>query len=299
MTIVPPEPGEPRRPQGPRDPGDAWVVADDGTKYWGRFGAAGLVAIDDDRGVLLQQRVSWSHHGGTWGVPGGALHEGESALDGAIREATEEAGIPPGSVRPLFTHLLDLDIWCYTSVVARVVTPFEPEITDPESVALAWVPFDEVESLPLHPGFAASWPALRADSAIRPVVIVDAANVVGSVPDGWWKDRVGANTRLMQRVADLASRGLAASDLDLPQHHWYPPFTVVVEGQAKRADDVPGIDVVRAPGEGDDAIVDVATRAVAEGKRAYVVTSDRGLRDRVTAAGAHLRSSGWLLDRLP
>ena len=55
MTIVPPDPGEPRRPHGPRDPGDAWVVTGDGTRYWGRFGAAGLLAVDPLRGVLLQQ----------------------------------------------------------------------------------------------------------------------------------------------------------------------------------------------------------------------------------------------------
>ena len=85
MTIEPPAPGEPRRPHGPRDPGDAWVVAPTGEKYWGRFGAAGLLALDPERGVLLQHRVSWSHFGNTWALPGGARHEGESARDGALR----------------------------------------------------------------------------------------------------------------------------------------------------------------------------------------------------------------------
>lgn len=162
MTIVPPSPGEPRRPDGPRDPGDAWVVADTGEKYWGRFGAAGLLAVDAKRGILLQHRVSWSHFGGTWGLPGGALHEGEAPVDGALREATEEAGIPAGAVQVRFTSVLDLKIWSYTTVVADVVVPFEPVISDPESVALEWVPFDEVIDRPLHPGFAASWPGLLA-----------------------------------------------------------------------------------------------------------------------------------------
>ena len=79
VTILPPEPGEPRRPHGPRDPGDAWVEAPDGQRYWGRFGAAGLLALDADRGVLLQHRVGWSHFGGTWALPGGARHQGEDA----------------------------------------------------------------------------------------------------------------------------------------------------------------------------------------------------------------------------
>lgn len=110
---------------------------------------------------MLQHRVSWSHFGGTWGLPGGALHEGEAPIDGALREATEEAGIPAGSVRVSFTSVLDLGIWSYTTVVADVVTPFEPVISDPESVALEWVPIDEVTERPLHPGFANAWPSLR------------------------------------------------------------------------------------------------------------------------------------------
>lgn len=162
MTIIPPAPDEPRRPTGPRNPGDAWVVAESGDRYWGRFGAAGLLAVDAERGILLQLRVGWSHFGGTWGLPGGALHEGESAVDGAIREAQEEAGIPDAAVRPRFTSVLDLGIWSYTTVVADVVSPFEPVISDPESVALEWVPVGEVDQRPLHPGFAKAWPELRA-----------------------------------------------------------------------------------------------------------------------------------------
>ena len=74
VTIEPPAPGEPRHPLGPRNPGDAWVVAPTGERYWGRFGAAGLLAIDPEHGVLLQHRVSWSHFGDTWALPGGARH---------------------------------------------------------------------------------------------------------------------------------------------------------------------------------------------------------------------------------
>ena len=48
--------------------------------------------------VLLQHRAEWSHFGGTWGIPGGARHEGESAVDAAVREAGEEAGVPVGAL---------------------------------------------------------------------------------------------------------------------------------------------------------------------------------------------------------
>lgn len=295
MTVVPPAAGEPRRPEGPRDPGDAWVVAESGERYWGRFGAAGLLAYDPARGILLQHRVAWSHFGGTWGLPGGALHEGESAIVGAIREAQEEAGVPDGVVRPRFTSVLDLDIWSYTTVVADVRVPFDPVISDPESVALEWVPVDQVAELPLHPGFGASWSALRALLEVRPVVVVDAANVVGSVPDGWWKDRAGAARRLRARLEGLT---VPAADLELEGSVWFPEVSMVVEGQARGVDsDSSVVSVIRASAAGDDAIVAEVERLVAAKHTVVAVTSDRGLRERVEHAGAeHVRSAGWLRD---
>ena len=140
--------------------GDAWVEGPEGSRYWGRFGAAGLLAIDPDRGVLLQHRAEWSHHGGTWGIPGGARDEDEDAQTAALREAAEEAGVPAESLRFLFDHVFDLGYWSYTTVVMRVEAPFEPIVNDHESLALAWVPFHEIDSYPLHPGLAASLPAL-------------------------------------------------------------------------------------------------------------------------------------------
>lgn len=145
---------------GPRDPGDAWVEGDRG-RYWGRFGAAGVLAYDQDKGVLLQHRAVWSHNGGTWGLPGGALHEGEDPVTGALREAFEEAAVPADNVDVLFTSLLDLGYWSYTTVVVLVRDPFDAVISDPESLELRWVPLPEVPSLDLHPGFEASWPELR------------------------------------------------------------------------------------------------------------------------------------------
>ncbi|MBZ4486784.1 NUDIX hydrolase [Microbacterium sp. cx-55] len=326
MTILPPESGEPRRPQGPRDPGDAWVEAPSGERYWGRFGAAGLLALDPELGVLLQHRVAWSHHGGTWALPGGARHEGESATDAAIREATEEAGVPDGSVRPRLLGVLDLGYWSYTTLVADVVVPFEPVISDPESLALAWVPVAEIDGYPLHPGFASSWAGLRRLLDVRPLVIVDAANVVGSVPDGWWRDRAGATARLIERIALLADAGVPAAALGLEAAHWFPEFVVVREGAARGASAERGAgtargagagaaeaggsladgaerisDAVRAvdaPGAGDDEIVAQVVRATASGYRVTVVTSDRELSARSTAAGADVRSAGWLLNLL-
>ncbi|SDQ75242.1 NUDIX domain-containing protein [Microbacterium sp. cf332] len=288
----------PRPPHGPRDPGDAWVVAPSGERYWGRFGAAGLLAVDADQGVLLQHRVSWSHFGDTWGLPGGARHAGESARDGALRESAEEAGVPAEAVSPRFLSVLDLGVWTYGTLVADVTTPFQPVISDPESRELAWVPIDAVESYPLHPGFAASWPRLRELLSLRPVLVVDVANVVGSVPDGWWRDRAGAADRLLEQLAAFAARGTDAAGLDLPEHTWFPRVVAVVEGQATAVAEPAGIELARAPGAGDDAIVAAAADAIAAGGRVTVVTSDRGLRARVETTGARSVSTSWLRDRL-
>ncbi|PYI38170.1 NUDIX hydrolase [Arthrobacter psychrolactophilus] len=145
---------------GPRNPGDAWVEGPSG-KFWGKFGSAGLLVFDAGRGVLLQHRAIWSHHGGTWGLPGGALHEGESAVDGALRESWEEAGVPRANVELLFTSVYDVGYWRYTTVAVEAVTSFEAVISDPESLALEWVPLSAVAELSLHPGFGAAWPELR------------------------------------------------------------------------------------------------------------------------------------------
>ncbi|MDQ1083566.1 MULTISPECIES: NUDIX domain-containing protein [Microbacterium] len=299
MTIEPPAPGEPRRPHGPRDPGDAWVVAPTGEKYWGLFGAAGLLAVDSERGVLLQHRVSWSHFGDTWALPGGARHEGESARDGALRESAEEAGVPVDAVQPHFESVLDLGIWSYTTLVADVTIPFEPVISDPESVALAWVPVDEVEDLPLHPGFAVAWPSLRQALSTRPAIVVDVANVMGSVPDGWWNDRAGAAERLLTRLSALAHGGVDAEQLDLPATRWFPFIGAVLEGEARDADvhhDL--VAVWRASGSGDDEIVRVTEKHVGSFSPVVVVTSDRGLAARVEALGARVRGARWLRDQL-
>ncbi|MFP7760152.1 NUDIX domain-containing protein [Marisediminicola sp. LYQ134] len=151
----------PHVPAHLRDPGDAWVEAPDGTRYWGRFGAAGLLVWHRSLGILLQHRVSWSHFGGTWGLPGGARKQGESADAAAMREAAEEATVPSELLRVIDTSVLDLGFWSYTTVVVEAMDEFEPVIADAESAELRWVAVSEVDALPLHPGFADAWPVLR------------------------------------------------------------------------------------------------------------------------------------------
>ncbi|MEU5887361.1 NTP pyrophosphohydrolase [Streptomyces sp. NPDC047461] len=108
------------------------------------------------------------------------------------------------------------------------------------------------------------------------LVIVDAANVVGSVPDGWWRDRRGAAERLRDR---LAADGV-------PGHDGPVELLLVVEGAARGVESVPGVRVDAAPGSGDDRMVELVAEAV--GRRVLVVTADRELRRRVTELGAEV-----------
>lgn len=282
-----------------RNTGDAWITAADGGRYWGQFGAAGLLVIDrardEGRGaILMQHRVTWSDHGDTWGIPGGARHEGEPAIDAAIRESQEEAGVPDNCLRPRFTHVLDRGGWAYTTLIAEVTVPFEPEITDAESHALAWVPIPDVTKLPLHPAFAASWELLKPLLAAAPAVIVDAANVIGSVPDGWWKDRRGAAVRLRDRLDLLAGspKGMRSGFLGVPDarvpglDRAYPDWIMVTEGVARGIDQGTHVRVVDADLLGDDAIVTETDTLAAAGALVAVTTSDAELKVRVVAAGA-------------
>ncbi|MEV0294643.1 NYN domain-containing protein [Nocardia sp. NPDC050710] len=117
------------------------------------------------------------------------------------------------------------------------------------------------------------------------LIVVDAANVVGSRPDGWWRDRAGAARRLLERLTVLDTAA---------------EVVVVLEGAAKaavaEAPQFDGIRVVSADGSGDDAIVDVVAAAV--DRSVTVVTADRGLRARVQALGADTVGPRWLIERI-
>jgi 8-oxo-dGTP pyrophosphatase MutT (NUDIX family) len=267
--------------------GDGWVLCAAGHRHWGRFGAAGLLIVDDGRAVL-QHRAPWTHEGGTWSIPGGARDSHEDAVAAALREAGEEAAIAPDGVDPVGVLVDDHGGWSYTTVVARPTRPLEPVAANPESSDVRWWPASAVADLPLHRGFAGAWPTLREPPAPLDVV-VDAANVIGSVPNGWWRDRAGATRELLARLSRLAGVGLAAADLPTGVElsalsGLLPRFTVVLEGDARAAAPLghgPRVVAVPAAGAGDEEIVNCAAAAADRRSQVVVVTADRGLRARL------------------
>jgi len=122
-------------------------------------------------------------------------------------------------------------------------------------------------------------------------VVVDVANVMGSRPDGWWRDRAGAAARLRDDLAAGVAAGHPVGDLDPPVD-----LVLVVEGRAGGVGPVPGLTVVSARGSGDDEIVRVV-RDRAPGRACVVVTADRELRARVAALGAAVHGPRWLITR--
>jgi hypothetical protein len=118
------------------------------------------------------------------------------------------------------------------------------------------------------------------------MLVVDAANVIGSRPTGWWRDRPGAARRFTDRVRAT----VVAGRLD-------PPVTIVLEGRFRAGveeSDLDGVAVVHAPGEGDDTIVVIARSNL----DVVVVTADRDLAGRVRAVDGAVVGPTWLLDQL-
>jgi hypothetical protein len=154
-------------------------------------------------------------------------------------------------------------------------------------------------------------------------LVVDVANVMGSRPDGWWRDRAGAASRLVTSLVPLVGRALPLGQDGAAVR--VVRVLAVVEGQARgiaapdagsnsagpatgkggaaRAGGASGADVaagedgaagpsaprgglelVRAERDGDTAIVETAQLVLDAGEIPLVVTADRGLRARLPAS---------------
>ena len=279
--------------------GNGWVFCACGERHWGRFGAAGLLLITGvsleqavegplppDAQVLLQHRARWTHQGGTWGLPGGARDSDEDVVTTALREAWEETGIKPSPAELLGVSRVEHPSWSYTTVLMYTGAAAEPAGSR-ETEEARWVRVAEVPTLPLHPGLRDAWPTLMGR---RVRMLVDVANVMGSRPDGWWRDRALGTQRTIDDIGIVAGRATT------PGGALVQMVNAVVEGAGRgaRSDD-PSVAVVPAtqvPGctTADDYI---ATRA-APGD--VVVTADAEVREIAKRRGARVMGPGGLWD---
>lgn len=119
------------------------------------------------------------------------------------------------------------------------------------------------------------------------MLLIDAANVIGSRPTGWWRDRPAAARDLVTRVRQAVAEGTLAG-----------PVVLVLEGQAKNGVEegaADGVEVVHAPGHGDDTIASLAAQ---RDPPVVLVSADSGLAERARRTGAEVVGPTWLLNKL-
>lgn len=146
-------------------PGDGWIDCACGRKHWGVNGASGVLLARRDEAtgavthVVMQHRAIWSAEGGTWGIPGGATADGESPIEGALRESYEEANITPEDIEVVGSYREDHGNWAYTTVFAfeRPGRRVTPRANDDESLEIEWVPIDEVPNRKLLTAMKSDW----------------------------------------------------------------------------------------------------------------------------------------------
>jgi 8-oxo-dGTP pyrophosphatase MutT (NUDIX family) len=221
--------------------GNGWVTCAQGHQHWGLFGAAGLLVYvphPTDQAlslVLLQRRSRWSHQGGTWALPGGAMDSEETPAEAALREADEECMLDPKLVVPRGMSSDDHGGWAYHTVLAQAAEPVRVRSDTYESDEALWLPAAEVDRRELHPGFAASWPVLRA--ALLPLtVFIDGTGTLAARLGA--ADQADAGSRLYARLTELTRTGVTAppdSVLDQALACWYPDYVLVLEEEAAAA----------------------------------------------------------------
>jgi 8-oxo-dGTP pyrophosphatase MutT (NUDIX family) len=298
------------------------VTCEQGHQHWGLFGAAGVLVWapdpEDEAGslVLLQHRAGWSHQGGTWALPGGAMDSDETPAEAALREADEECMLDPKLVVPRAMYSEEHGGWAYHTIVAQAAEPFRVYSDSYESDGTLWLPPGQVDRLDLHPGFAASWPALR--KALSPLtVFVDGAGApplrarltgltrtgLAALPGGlavpgfvrWYPDYVLVLARASgERAARGAAEAAPASEAVLADkaepasgsagYSWNQPLVV------RRAE----VQAVAADGRAQTAGVLAGLAGSTPGRR-LVVSGRPEVRDRAAEVGAGVADLNWLL----
>ncbi len=284
--------------------GNGWVELPDGTRRWGLYGASGLLLHTADMTgpghVLLQHRASWSHHGDTWGIPGGAIDSSESTMQAAMREFEEEVAGDLGEIVLHGVHRQDYRVWTYDTILARSSErrPFTPG--SDETADIRWVPVNEIADLRLLPAFATIWPVIREALGQHLELIVDAAS--GSTePHLGGEPAPGTNTggisQLRDALSAVATAGIHPSWLPdglqlVDLHRWFPRITLVT-GDDAPVPPAPGVEVIPA---GDQVVESIAeiSRERGNTRGSLVVTAHAEVRQRLAALGASTAPREWL-----
>jgi 8-oxo-dGTP pyrophosphatase MutT (NUDIX family) len=266
----------------------------EGHRHWGEHGAAGLLIRAKSDGkwhYLLQRRGQTSDHAGTWGLPGGALHEGELPAMGAIREATEELGVLP-NLRPGHVVTADHGGWAFHTVVCDAPEMFQPAVdgsTSHETSGWAWVTAMQAKDMPLHPLFAESFDQVRQAHGGK--TITKTADGLGGVPvKGKWvlramRDNFPENALGWVKDADWVRAQVPMDRIDFQHlHTWAAAHQRKVErfAAAMEAGEDPGpVIMVSVPDAHTLRVVDghhrvLAARKLGKPIEAYVGTVDSG-----------------------
>lgn len=114
--------------------------------------AVGVLIIDDEGNVFLTKRSkNTTNEHGTWEIPGGKVHFGETLQDAAKREAQEEYGIDVEIVEqfPAQNHLIPKEHqhWVPSCFLCRIIGNIKPSIMEPDKCdEIGWFSFDSLPS---------------------------------------------------------------------------------------------------------------------------------------------------------
>ena len=150
--------------------GDGFIVLADGSRRWGRFGAAGVLLRHRDHDgdwYFLALRSAFTHKGGTWALPGGAIDLHETPEQAAVREFAEEIGVALEVYELAHIYEDSHGGWSYWTVVLDVAERFDPPPSfNWETEDARWVHHTELSAMPLFDAFAVTIARLRDEGVL-------------------------------------------------------------------------------------------------------------------------------------
>jgi len=136
---------------------ERWTICQQGHVHWGALGAAGLLLSHrraEETAYLLAQRSRVVDQPGTWGIPGGAMRDGESPSDAARRELIEEIVVQPEYAVTAVQRSDCGGGWAFWTLLGEVSEEVET-YCGAQTESTGWFTLDQMRMLDLHPEFKA------------------------------------------------------------------------------------------------------------------------------------------------